>query len=128
MTYQLFELLHVGLTAPDIVDQVCYPVWIWRLIAALPAAGGPQLRRRENTHLAADAGHDLDHMLELLARMDGAERAAQQRHAVGRGRRHGDVDVDAGLQYGAPEADGGHAVGQVNADHRAMLGTEREAL
>ena len=60
--------------------------------------------------------------------MHGAERAAQQRHAVGRGRRHGDIHIDPGIEHGAPEADRRHAVGQVHAHHRAVLGPELEAL
>jgi hypothetical protein len=106
-------------------NQFCFEAAV---APTLSTAGDPQLRRRKDTHLAGDAGHDLDHMLELLACVDGAKRAAQQRHAVGRGRRHGDVDVDASLQHGAPETDGGHAIGQVNTHHRAVLGTEDEAL
>src|SRR5262245_8904244 len=41
----------------------------------------------QDAELTADARHDLDHMLELLGRMRRTDRAAQQRHAVGRGRR-----------------------------------------
>ena len=49
---------------------------------ALARAGGAQLLVGEDAELAADAGHDLDHVVELLLGVHGAERAAQQRHAV----------------------------------------------
>ncbi len=91
-------------------------------------APGTQGRGGNHAHLAADAGHDLDHEVELLLGVRGRHRAAQQRHAVGRGRRNGDVHVDAGIEQGAPEADRHHLVGQMDADDRTVFGSEREAL